>query len=95
MLILKYCIENSYLTGRRLVVISLDYSEAFDSIDKEKMIEGLMKYKIHPHIIDTIVRVYDGDQTKLILNEETEALLKISSGIKQRCSLLAQQRCLK
>ena len=68
------------------IVTSLDYTKAFDSIDRGKMIKTMMDYRIHPKIIESVAKIYEGDNTKMKLNEEMEALMNISSGIKQGCT---------
>ena len=44
---LQYCIERSFKLRRPLIVTCLDYSKAFDSIKREKLIEILIHYKVH------------------------------------------------
>ena len=44
---LQYCIEGCYKLKRLLIVTCLDYSKAFDSIRRGKIIEALIHYKIH------------------------------------------------
>ena len=56
--ILQYCIEGCYKLKRPLIVTCLDYSKAFDSIRRRKIIEALIHYKIHYKIIDAIANIY-------------------------------------
>lgn len=86
MLILKYCIEKSYKMKKCLVVTSIDFSKAFDSIKRHKIIETMMKYKIHPKIIDFIARIYTEDKTNMYLNNELMCEINISNGIRQGCN---------
>ena len=67
--ILNYCVEESYRRKKPLFVTSIDYSKAFDSVKRDKMIQALMLYKIHPKIIDVIAAIYDGDYTEVLLRE--------------------------
>ena len=48
---MQYCIERSFKLRRPLIVTCLDYSKAFDSIKREKLIETLIHYKVHYKII--------------------------------------------
>ena len=53
--------------------MSLDFRKAYDSINRQMLVETLKKYKIDPRIIDLTVGVYSKDSTWLsILGEERE-----------------------
>ena len=86
LLILQYCVEDCYKTKKPLIVVSIDYSKAFDSIDRAKMIEVLMKYRVHPRMIDSVAAIYTGDSTTICLNSRTRAEIHITSGIRQGCT---------
>ena len=73
--ILRYCIQQSYKNKK-----------AFDSVDRGKLIECLMKYNIHPKIISVVAKLYTGDRTNLFLNNEFQTEMHITNGIKQGCS---------
>ena len=62
---LQYCIEGCYKLKRPLIVTCLDYSKAFDSISRGKIIEALNHYKIHYKIIDAIAKIYRNDYTEV------------------------------
>ena len=84
--IIQYLVERTFKTNKTLILVAIDYSKAYDSIDREKMIETLIEYKIHPDVIDTIIQIYQGDSTKIKIGE-IERKLEITSGIKQGCTL--------
>ena len=84
--LLKYCVENSIQRKVPLFVASIDYSKAFDSIDRSQMIEALKKYKIHPKIINAVADIYQGDITNMILNENINEEINVTSGIRQGCT---------
>ena len=84
--ILRYCIQQSYKNKKALIVTSLDFKKAFDSEDRGKLIECLMKYNIHPKIISVVAKLYTGDRTNLFLNNEFQTEMHITNGIKQGCS---------
>ena len=86
LLILQYCAESSFKMKKPLVVVSIDYSKAFDSIDRAKMVEVLMKYKVHPKLIDYVAAIYTGDKTAICLNSKTKVGIQITSGIRQGCT---------
>ena len=83
--VLQHLVEKTYKQDKQLVVISIDYSKAYDSIDRKKMIETMIKYKIHPNIIDIVSNVYQDDFTNLVFGEQEEKI-NITSGIKQGCT---------
>ena len=77
--------EKSFQQKKQMIVISIDFSKAYDSIDRKKMIETMIKYKIHPNIIDNVSKIYQDDFTKIIIGENEETV-NITSGIKQGCT---------
>ena len=83
---LQYLVGKAYKNKKPLILIAIDYSKAYDSLDRKKLIEALMEYKIHPHIIDIIAKLYQGDHTKIKIGDSEEKI-DISSGIKQGCTL--------
>ena len=46
--VLQYCIEESFKKKKSLIVTSIDYSKAFDSIKRDTIITTLMHYRITP-----------------------------------------------
>ena len=84
--ILQYCIHESFNKKNPLFLISIDFAKAFDSIKRDKLIELLMKYKIHPHIIDVIVQIYSKDVTNIFFNNVQQTQIEVSSGIRQGCN---------
>ncbi|CAL4072299.1 unnamed protein product, partial [Meganyctiphanes norvegica] len=69
---------------RGLVVVALDYSKAYDSVNRKSLIETLIKYKIDPKVIDLIYKIYRNDTTLIKFMEEE---IEITSGIRQGCTL--------
>ena len=83
--ILQYCIENTFFGKKQLIVTSIDFSKAFDSIKREKFIQALMKHKIHHTIIDAIANIYTEDGTMIKIGEK-DIEMDTTSGIKQGCT---------
>ena len=83
--VLQHLVGKAYKHEKPLIVISIDYSKAYDSIDRKRMIETMIKYKIHPNIIDLVSKVYQDDFTKLVFGDHEEKI-NITSGIKQGCT---------
>ena len=55
--ILSYCIEESFKMKTPLYVIAIDFAKAFDSVNREQLIQALMSYKINSKIIDKIANI--------------------------------------
>ena len=53
--ILQYSIHDSLKQEKAL---SIEFSKAFDSIKGEQIVLTMMKYKIHPKIINTLADIY-------------------------------------
>lgn len=83
---LQYCIEKSYREKKTLVIISIDYSKAFDSIKRNKIVETLMNYKVHPLLLYAIVNIYQEDTTFLSLTEDITREMSLSSRSRQGCT---------
>merc|ERR1711874_459402 len=90
-LILQHLIEEVWdreWRKTKMVVIALDFSKAFDSIDRRKLLETMIDLKINPYVIDLITKLYDGDETVIEVGGREERM-KISTGIKQGCTASA------
>ena len=83
---MQYVMRRAIRSGKQLIVIAIDYSKAYDSIDRKKLIEQLIEYKIHPNVIDTIAKLYKGDFTRITIGEE-QVKLNVTNGIRQGCTL--------
>lgn len=84
--LLQYCVEESYKNKKELIVASIDFKKAFDSIKRESLIEILKEYKVHHKIISTVADIYVGDKTVIDLGDELQQEIAIESGIKQGCT---------
>ena len=71
---------------KSLIVISVDFKKAYDSIKREKIIEVVKDYKIHPKVIDATAEIYEGDTTQINIDYDLETELDITRGIKQGCT---------
>merc|ERR1711942_644294 len=72
--------------GRPLYLAFIDFKKAYDSIDRKKLIEVLIDYKINPMIIDLIVQMYKDDHTIIKLGSMTEKV-EVTGGIRQGCCI--------
>ena len=84
--LLNYCINESFRKNKQLIVISIDFSKAFDSIKRSSLIEAMKKYRIHPNVINSVFNIYNGDSTQIYVNEEKITEITITSGIRQGCN---------
>ena len=84
--LLNYCVAETFAKKKTLFVTAIDYAKAFDSVKRSRLIEVMKKYKIHPDIINSVTAVYTEDNTRIKLNEDTDEVIKITSGIRQGCT---------
>ena len=84
--ILHYCVQKSYENKKPLFIISIDFQKAFDSISRAMLIKVMMKYKIHPKLIDLIAEIYTNDKTKMFINNKEICEIEITNGIRQGCN---------
>ena len=85
-LILKYCLSESNRSKTPLILTAIDFSKAFDSIDRKKLIINMQNYKCDPYLIDVIARLYTGDTTDLYFNNRNLGEIEVRSGIRQGCT---------
>ena len=71
---LQYLVEETYKMKKILIVISVDFKKAYDSIKREKIIEVMKDYKIHPKVIDATAEIYEGDTTKINIGYDLETV---------------------
>ena len=86
--ILQYLANEVYDGPRRgcLYFAFIDFKKAYDSINRKKLIEVLIKFKINPQIINLIVQMYEGDRTIIQLGRMRETI-EVTGGIRQGCSI--------
>ena len=65
--ILQFLVDRTYEIKRKyfnnLIIIALDFKKAFDSVDRGKLVETLVHYKMNPLLIELVTKVYTGDKT--------------------------------
>merc|ERR1711891_74161 len=72
--------------GKNLYFAFIDFKKAYDSIDRKKLIEVLVDFKINPKIIELIVQMYKNDHTIIKLGS-MEQKVEVTGGIRQGCCL--------
>ena len=68
------------------MIVAIDFSKAFDSVDRKVLIEGLMYFKCDSRVIEVVARMYEGDETEIWREGEMMGELEIKSGIRQGCT---------
>ena len=88
--ILDYIANMTYESKSRkyksLYFAFIDFKKAYDSIDRKRLIEVLVKFKINPQIIDLIVQMYEGDSTIIQLGRMRKKI-EVTGGIRQGCCI--------
>ena len=85
--VLSHCVEESYRMKRELVVVAVDFSKAFDSVERRALVEALKYYKCHWRVIDAIASVYVGDRTRIFREGVQMGEIEAMSGIRQGCTV--------
>lgn len=67
---LNYCTDNAKRRKIKLSLTAIDFADAFNSINREKLIQALREYKCDPQLIMSIAKLHSGDETCLYLNCE-------------------------
>ena len=65
---------------------SVDYTKAYDSIKRGKMVENFKENKLHEDVITTVTEVYKGDKTIINYGNCNNVEVDITSGIRQGCT---------
>ena len=66
MFIVRYCIEEAFRLGRRLIVVAIGFEKAaFDSVDRVASIRAMKYYKCDPRLINAVLDLYVGDKTEI------------------------------
>merc|ERR1711942_17750 len=88
--ILDYIANRNYTGNNRkkdnLYYAFIDFKKAYHSINRGKLIEVLIKFKINPLIIDMIIQMYEGDRTTIQLGK-MKSTIEVTKGIRQGCSI--------
>ena len=85
LIVLDYCVSESFKRNKPLYLISIDFQKAFDSIKRDTLIYAL-KYRIHPLIIYVIANIYLKDKAQLYFNSIHQDDINITSGIRRGCN---------
>ena len=90
LVILNYLKQEAKKRKDRLIITGIDFSKAYDSIKRHKIIEVLKEYKVHKNIINSIAEIYRNDVVNLQLGKsENIQEIEVTSGIRQGCTISA------
>ena len=64
----------------------IDFSKAYDSINRQKLIETMKDFNINIRVIEMVVQMYTQDRTTIKLGKMQEKV-EVTSGIRQGCSI--------
>jgi len=78
--------ESRLREHRKLYFTFIDFKKAYDSVNRGKLIEVLIKYRVNPKNIDLIVQMYEKDETTINLGKMKETI-EVTCGIRQGCSI--------
>ena len=81
--IVRYCIEETFRLGKRLIVVAIDFEKAFDSV---ALIRALMNYKCDPRLIDEVLDLCVGDRTEVWQNGILVGDTEVTGDIIQGCT---------
>ena len=72
------------------MITGIDFSKAYDSVRREKLIETMMHYKFDPNVINAVAEIYKGDKVRIsFVGREIKEEIGPTSGIRQGCTLSA------
>ena len=63
--------------------IFIDYTHAFDSIKRNKILDSLTQYKIPPKLIRLVKLTLENTTAKVKVNNEYTSEFRVESGVKQ------------
>ena len=78
--------ESQKAEHKYLYLAMIDFSKAYDSVDRKKMIETMREYRINIRVIEMIVQLYSKDSTTIKLGG-LEEKIRVTSGIRQGCCI--------
>ena len=86
-IIIHNLIQNQcHKNNSRIYSCFIDFSKAFDTIPRDKLLHKLLKYDIKGNFFNTIKNIYCNDKACIkINNEEVTDTFDINQGVKQGC----------
>ena len=94
-LALRRLIEGIKSKNLKAVITFIDFSKAFDSINREKMFKILKAYDVPPNLLKTIIAMYTNTRAKVVSPDGDTDLFEITMGslfIRHRAGLCHEER---
>ena len=66
--------ESRLKEHKNLFYIFIDYKKAYDTVNRGKLIEVLIKYKVNTKIIDMVIQMYENYETTINLGRMKEKI---------------------
>lgn len=82
-LIQKQCYRNN----RHIYTCFIDFSKAFDTIPRDKLLQKLLNHNIKGNFFNTIKHAYSNDRACIKINNKMTDTFDINQGVKQGCIL--------
>ena len=78
----------SYQDKKSLIIISIDFRKAFDSLERKGFIKALKYYQVHDKVIDNMIELctlYKWE-TEIWKNNKMVGETEISNGVRKGCT---------
>jgi hypothetical protein len=79
--------ELSHAYKRPLYAAFIDYSKAFDCINREALWAMLANRHVDPHLIDLVKDLYDGCEGEVVVQGSRSQPFPMRTGVRQGCAL--------
>lgn len=86
---MRQCMEKCYEYNIDLHMLFIDFQQAFDSINRRKMLKALEGFGIPKKLIKLVNMTMEGSQAKAYIGGKTSEAFKITTGVRQGDSLSA------
>jgi Reverse transcriptase (RNA-dependent DNA polymerase) len=92
MFILHHCIadaksRHTQKYGSRVYVAFMDFTQAYDSVDRNKLWSHLQKLQVPPYLLNIIKAMYTDDSYVLVDGGKRTSAIHPTKGVKQGCPL--------
>ena len=84
--ILWYCIEMRYRREKPLFVKSIDFTNAYNSVDRVELLRALIWQRCDPYLIHVVTELYTGDCTDIFKGKMNTEKVEVSNIIHLGCT---------
>ena len=86
-LVIREIIDRNKKMGKELYLTFLDLEKAYDTVDRKKLLELLLKIGVDENVVRVIRGLYEDNQVKFTLGNISTGWLKNNVGVRQGCVL--------